>query len=393
MVNAVYDHVVAIVVVGLMFVGAVVVVPTMSFVNLQAIDQQLLRNTALNVFNTILLDTGQPINWGSIRDFTTNDPRVKRFGLAGAEESTLYVLDPDKVQRLVKGNPLGEMTYDRVKQLLSLQGYGFSLKIIPPFIVKFSSNDISVVGNSLRYKAQVSYLDGRPIPNAQIYATVVYTKDNDYFNISQSGPSQTSALGVCNGTATLDAEGSPPDYYMVTLRVTVADVATLIVTSGQTFDNRIARINIVYDTVVLTSWKDPPDFNEPPNMNVWILDIVAFDSGGTLWYLFEGPSSGNQGNRFNSGDGLFERWSKVFNGLHDSDPVIMIFNFWAVDPVTGQGRSQVLVTVAYPNLLGSSVFEYGGSTTAGGSAVRIQRSVQISGMTFTAELWLWKESP
>lgn len=391
MVNAVYDHVVAIVVVGLMFVGAVVVVPTMSFMNLQAIDQQLLRNTALNVFNTILLDTGQPINWGSIRDFTTNDPRVKRFGLAGAEESTLYVLDPDKVQRLVKGNPLGEMTYARVKQLLGLQGYGFSLKIIPPFIVKFSSNDISVVGNSLRYKAQVSYLDGRPIPNAQIYATVVYTKGDKYFNISQSGPSQTSALGVCNGAATLDAEGSPPDYYMVTLRVTVADVATLIVTSGQTFDNTIARINIVYDSVVLTSWKDPPDYNVPPNDNVWIIDIVAFDNEGTLWYLFEGTKAG-QDNNFNSGTGLFERWSKVFNGLHDSDPVIMIFNFWAVDP-NGHGRSQVLVTVAYPNLLGSSVFEYGGYTNSTSSAVTLQRSVSISGMTFTAELWLWKESP
>jgi len=390
MVNAVYDHVVAIVIVGLMFVGAVVVMPTMSFVNLQVIDQQQLRNTALNVFNTILLDTGQPINWGSIRDFTTNDLRVKRFGLAGAEESTLYVLDPDKVQRLVNGNPLGEMTYARVKQLLGLQGYGFSLKIIPPFIVTFSSNDISVVGNTLSYRAEVSYLDGRPIPNAQIYSTVVYSKGNDYFNISQSGPSQTNALGMCSGTVTLGV--TSPDYYMVTLRVTVADVATLIVTSGQTFDNKIARINIVYDTVVLTSWKDPPDFNEPPNMNVWILDIVAFDSEGTLWYLFEGPSSGNEGNRFNSGDGLFERWSKIFHGLHDSDPVIMIFNFWAIDE-QGHGRSQVLVTVAYPNLLGSSVFEYGGYANVASSAVRIQRSVQISGMTFTAELWLWKESP
>jgi len=390
MVNAVYDHIVAILVVGVMFVGAVVVVPTLSFINLQAIDQQQLRNTALNVFNTMLLDTGEPIQWGSIRDFVTDDARVKRFGLASAEESTFFVLDPDKVQRLVIGNPLGEMTYARVKALLGLQGYGFSLKIIPPFIVTFSTNDVYVVGNTLYYEAQVSYLDERPIPNAEVYATTVYTKGKDYFNTSQSGPAKTNAMGNCNGTVALGV--SNPDYYQVTLRVTVADVATLIVTSGQTFDNTIARINIVYDTVVLTSWKDPPDFNVPPDENVWILDIVAFDSQGTLWYLYEGDKGG-QDNKFNSGSGLFERWSKVFNGLHDSDPVIMIFNFWAVDQVTGKGRSQVLVTMAYPNLLGSSVFEYGGSPSSSGSAVRLQRSVSISGMTFTAELWLWKESP
>jgi len=389
MVNAVYDHIVAILVVGVIFIGAVIVVPSMSLMNLQAINQQQLRNTALNVFNTMLLDTGEPINWGSIRDFKTNDPRVKRFGLASAQESTLYVLDPDKVQRLVKGNPLGEMNYTRVKELLGLQGYGFSLKIIPPFIVKFSSKDINVVGNLLRYNANVSYLDGKPIPNAEVYSTVVYTKGNDYFNISQSGPAKTNEMGVCNGNATLGI--SNPDYYMVTLRVTVADVATLIVTSGQTFNNTIARINIVYDTIVLTSWKDPPNFNVPPNENVWILDIVAFDSQGLLWYLFEGDKGG-QDNKFNSGSGLFERWSQIFHGLHDSDPVILIFNFWAVDP-EGHGRSQVLVTMAYPNLLGSSVFEYGGSPSISGSAIKVQRSVGISGMTYTAELWLWKESP
>lgn len=388
MVNAVYDHIVAIVIVGVIFVGAVVVLPAMSFANLQAVEQQQLRNTALNVFNAMLLDNGEPINWGSMRPFYSNDPRVKRFGLASAQDSTFYVLDPDKVQRLVVGNPLNYCEYDRVRELLGLQDYGFGLRIIPPFNVTFLGTN--VVGSSLNYEARVSYLYGDPIPNAEAYATVVYTKGKDYFNVTQSGPVESNAMGICEGTVPLSI--SEPDYHIVTLRVTVADVATLIVTSGQTFNNTIARINVVYDTLVLTSWKDPPDYNGPPNENIWILDIFAFGSDGSIWDLFEGSKSG-QDNKFNSGTGPFERWSKPFNGLHDFQPVLLIFNFWAVDEVTGHGRQQVLIMMAYPDLLGTNIFEYGGSPERSGAAVKIQRSVIISSMTYTAELWLWKESP
>ena len=123
MVNEVYDHIVAILVVGVIFVGAVVVLPAMSFANLQAVDQQQLRNTALNVFNALLLDIGEPTNWGSMEPFDINDPRVKRFGLASVEDSMFYVLDPDKVQRLVVGNPLNYLEYDRVRELLELENY------------------------------------------------------------------------------------------------------------------------------------------------------------------------------------------------------------------------------------------------------------------------------
>lgn len=388
MVHAVYDHLVAILVVGAIFIGAVVVVPNVNYSNLLAVGQQQLRNTALNVFNAMLLDAGYPANWGSMTDFQKNDPRVQRFGLATAEDPAFYALDPDKVQRLVIGNPLNYCDYNRVRELLKLQNYGFSLRIIPPFNVTFSS--INVAGNSLDYKARVSYLHGSPIENAEAYATVVYTEGNDYFNITQSGPVETNAVGICEGTVLLSI--SEPNYYLVILRVSVADVATLIVTSGQTFNNTIARINLVYDTLVLTSWKDPPDYNVPPNDAVWITDIVAFGSQGSLWNLFEGTKSGED-NKFNSGKGPFVRWSRPFDGLHNFEPVVLIFNFWAVDEITGKGRQKVLITMAYPELLSTNIFEYGGSLEAASAAVRLQRTVLISSMTYTTELWLWKESP
>lgn len=388
--NAVYDHIIAILVVGMIFVGAVVILPTMSFANLQAVDQQQLRNTALNVFNAMLLDTGQPVSWGSIRDFKMNDPRVQRFGLASAQDSTFYVLGPDKVQRLVVGNPLNYCDYNRVRELLGLQNYGFHLRIIPPFNVTFLSPP-SVTPCCLNYKVRVAYLDGTPIPNAQTYATVVYTKGKDYFNITQSGPVGTNSMGIGEGAVELGI--ADPDYYMVTLRVTVADVATLVATSGDTLNNTIADMNVVYDTLILTSTKEPPDYNEPPNENVWILDIIAIGSQGSLWHLFTGTKAG-QGNKFNTGQGSFELWYDLFPGLHDFEPVVFIFNFWAVDPITGHGRQQVLIVMAYPDILGTSIFDYGGSLeSVRGAAVKVQRSVIISSMTYTAELWLWKESP
>jgi len=388
MVNAVYDHIIAILVVCVMFVSAVVILPTLSITSFKAVDQQQLRNTALNIFNAMLLDTGEPVNWGSMRPFNMNDPRVKRFGLASFEDTSFYVLDPDKVQRLVVGNPLNYCDYNKVRELLGLRDYGFRLRIVPPFNVTFLK--VSVTNNLLRYNASVFYLDGTPIPNAEAYATVVYTKGNDYFNISQAGPVYSNPVGVCEGTVTLAI--SNPDYYTVILKVTVSNVATLVVTSGQNFENRIARVNVVYDTIILTSWKDPPNYNVPPNENVWILDIVAFSSSGSIWHLFNGEKAGKD-NKFNTGDGPFERWNRTFGGLNDFQPVIFVFNFWAVDPETNKGRSQVLITMAYPNLLSTNVFEYGGFPGSGITAVKIQRSVIISGMTYTAELWLWKETP
>ena len=384
MVSAVFDHIVAILVVGAVFVSAVVVLPMVSFGNLQAVDQQQLRNTALNVFNTILLDTGRPTNWGALPNFTMNDPRVQRFGLANAEDSRFFVLDPDKVQKLVIGNPLNFCEYNSVRSLLGLQGYGFMLKIIPPFNVTFL-NVPYVVGNVLHYSVKVTYLTGDPIPNALSDATAVYTKkvgDEEFFNVTESTPVLSNVMGIAHGSVTLAY--SEPEYFMVTVRVTVADVATLVVMSGNAYENSIANINLVYDTMILTRVEE-----DQPKDNVWIYNIIAFDSEGSLWSLYDGNK--DQESKLNSGQGEFEFWRKTFYGLHGFNPVLLIFNFWAVDPLTGNGRSQILVVMAYPNLLTTNIFQYGGSPSIGKTSVAVQRSVMISGMTYTAELWLWKE--
>jgi len=117
----------------------VVVVPNLSYVNLLYVDQQQLRNMALETMKAILLQTGFPTNWGSEDPF--NQDNVSRFGLAYAESSSSYVLDSDKVQRLVVDNPVGYVEYDKMRELLGLEGYEFSISILPPFNVTIEENN------------------------------------------------------------------------------------------------------------------------------------------------------------------------------------------------------------------------------------------------------------
>jgi len=383
MVNAVYDHIIAILVVGSMFVGAVVVAPTLTLVNIKAVDQQQLRNLALNVFNAILLDTGEPTNWGSLDPFYLNDPRVQRFGLAIAQDSTFYVLDPDKVQRLVTDNPLNYCDYNRVRELLGLQGYGFSLRIVPPFNVTNvdgtpipDRSPITINGAEVSYEVKVSYLDGTPIPKANVTATIVYT-DGSNLKITTRHQILTNALGICQDTATLDFE---PTQAIIVLRVTVAGVATLIVTFGTTPANDIAEINFVGDSIILTM----PDAT--PRGARWVDNIIPILGGQDLEFIYNGTR--NNSDKLNYG--ALRVWSKTFNGLKSRNPVIFIFNFWTV--IKGEGRQEVLIAGPYHNLLGYTVFSYGESAASSGESVKIQRNVVISGMTYTAELWLWKES-
>ncbi len=391
-VHETYDHIVAVLIVGLIFVGAVIILPKMSYLNIQTVDQQQLRNTALNVFNAFLLDTGEPSNW-SLED-PWDPTTVERFGLADYRDSTYYVLDPDKVQRLVEGNPLGELSVDEVKRLLNLEDYGFSLRIIPPFnITKIDGTklnqtnspiDMTELANGrLKYAVKVTYLDGRPIPNALSSATIINTNASS-FSIITSGPVKTNALGILENTINLNQTNT--SNVMVILRISVSDVATLIVTFGnQKPIDHIADVNMVGDTVILTR----PDIDGYSEEERRILAGYAYSSDGTTISFFSGSKSDIE-NKFNYGS--FRVWERPFAGLSDYDPVILIFNIWARPEATGTGKQEVIVAGLYQKLLGQNVFQYGDSSDSGEGAVRLQRSVIVSGMTYTAEFVFWKEN-
>jgi hypothetical protein len=314
------------------------------------------------------------VDWGSSENFTQDS--VKKFGLALHESSSLYVLDADKVQRLVKDNPVGYLEYNKTLQLLGLEGYGFNLKITAPFNV--TVNDLSA-GNKLEFEVTVTFNDDKPIPNAIVEAIIVYS----YF-VGADGTGEryavswiieketTDELGKCEIEYTITEQFSD---VMVILHTTVADVTTITTIYGNLSQQNLGHVNLVDDTIIITR-----PFTLP-NEERTIENIVVLTEEGVI-SLYNGTET----DILNYG--AFNVWNKTFPGLKDMDPILLIVNLEAVEKATG--RKGVLVVGPYPNYVGSRVVEYGG--TPKGAAIRLQRSVSISGMTYVVDLTFWKES-
>jgi hypothetical protein len=368
-----YDHLIAVIVVGVLFLTAVIAAPNISYVNLLQLDQQQLRNIALTTLKTMLLDPGYPVNWGSSENFTQN--AVKKFGLALYKSSSLYVLDADKVQRLVVDNPVGHLEYNRTIQLLELEGYGFNLEIIAPFNV--TVKDLSTA-NILEFEITVTFNDDKPVPNAIVEATIVYS----YFVGAESADERyainwiieketTNELGKCVIKYILAEQFSD---LMVILHTTVADVATITTIHGNLSEQNIGQVNLVDDTIIITR-----PFSLP-NDERTIENIVVFTEEGVV-SLYNGTGT----DILNYG--AFNVWNKTFPGLKDMNPILLIVNIEAVERATG--RKGILIVGPYPNYVGSRVVKYGG--TPKGVAVTLQRSVNISGMTYLVKFTFWKE--
>lgn len=384
MVGALYDYVIGMTIMSVIFISAVLVVPQTSYVNLLQLDQQQLRNVASQTLKTIILQTGYPAEWGTADPFDPNG--VERFGLAESSSSSFYILDPDKVQRLVSDNPLGYIEYDTMRELLSLEEYGFSISILPPFNVTVQNEVFEFDDDDAEIELEVNVLsrNGLPIANAVVESTIIYAtkKGNDaelYFSVDNS---LTDSLGTCEVEKTLEApSGETFTDIIVIFRITVADLATLVVTYQETPPSDIAEINMVGDELILSM----PD--STPRDARWVDYVITFD-WKSCTSLYNGTRSNEDKLTYGHG---YEVWSKNFANLKQEEPALLIFGFWAVDP--GSGRRDILIAGPNPNLLGSKVLHYGGMTPSSDSSVKVQRNVVISGMVYTAELTMWKETP
>lgn len=381
----------AVILIGAMFLGAVAVLPKFGYVNLLAVDQQQLRNIALSALDTVLLDAGYPTNWGQGVNFSAAS--VTRFGLASPSDTSMYVLDSDKVTRLVekdewgRPNPLGYLPADKARSILGLKGYGFNLTIQAPF--KVVARDLAPPANpsdpteqelrTIRYEITVTLNDGRPVPNAKIKAFIVYSEkvgsgtDEQYTTGIIGELQSTDALGRCKIAKSLSGQIS--DVVML-VKITVGNVNTVTSVYRRGGPrNEIAIVNVVGDNIVLTT---PP---ATPRDNRWILSAHVLTEED-LMQLYQGTST----DVINWGSTT--QWIKNFPGLTYMDPLMLIFNFKAVEK--NNGRQGVLVIGSYPSYLGSRLLSYC-TGRPDSETVTLQRNVIISGMTYTVEFTLWKE--
>jgi len=381
----------AVVLIGAIFMAAVAVLPKFADVGVLSVDQQQLRNVALSALDTILLDAGYPNNWAQGISFNANS--VSRFGLASSGTSTL-VLDPDKVARIVKtdewgrSNPLGYLPPEKARILLGLQDYGFNLTIMAPF--KIATKDLARPADPLNptdaemknvnYELTVTLNDGRPLPNAQVYAFIMYSEkvsststDEQYVTRIIREQKVTDPVGKCKITKQLSGQVS--DVVML-LKVTVANLSTVTSVYRRGVPrNDIAEISLFGDNVVMTT---PP---VTPKDNRWILNGYALTEEDLLTVL-----TGTQADCINWGSS--SNWTRNIPELAHLNPLVIIFSFKAVDK--NSGRQGVLVVGPYPGYMGNRVLSYAcGNRRA--ESVTLQRSVIISGMTYPVEFTLWKE--
>jgi len=375
MVAPVYDHVTALVLACTLFVSAVAAVPAISYVNLLYVDQQQLRNVALEVLNSILFDTGYPSNWGSSNPFNESD--VTKFGLALSGSSSFYVLDPDNVQRLIVGNPSGSLDCETVRSLLGLQDYGFNIKIVPPFDAH--ALDKSEMPN-LRFELNVTFKNGNPIPNAHVEATILYVEGKSgYF--SAETESNTNYLGQC----TIEKElSSQVTDYMVVLKTTVANLATVTSTFMEGFNQHVMNASIVGENITLAI-PEGPGWEKDSAGARWVESVLVVNENG-VWPIYNG-SNGNE-DKITWGTAYWG-WSRLFSGLSYYTPLFIIFNLSVPNP-----RRLVLFVGPYTTASGYQVFNFGSSSapSSSGATLKHHRTVEIAGMTYIFEFLFWKET-
>ncbi len=391
MVGELYDYVVAMVITGIIAVSAIVVVPNIAYVNLLSVSQQQLRNIALDTLKTMLLDAGYPRDWGSRQDFSNST--VERFGLALARSSSFYVLDPDKVSRLVLDNPAGHLGYDTIRDKLKLQGYGFNLRIIAPFNVTVNDGrPVELATMRSGVQVVVTYNDGSPIPKATVAAKLLYTKAKDVTQFYWSTPlrNTTDALGRCTiRNADPDFQSADILDFILTLTVTVAGVASISATYMSGFHQQTASASIVGDTVTLWIPEDAIPSEQPRGVRR-IMSVVAVTESGA-YTIYTGGNSPDDSMTWGEG---YSYWVRLFEGLSYEEPLFLIFSIRVSVGKEG-GLCLVLFLALRPNWMGARVQAFGDARGFGGasSAVRVQRDVVISGASYVAELTLWKESP
>lgn len=389
MATAAYDHIMAMVIVGVIFIGTVVALPAMTFSNLQTVDEQQLRNVALNVFDSMLLGGGSPSDWGSTTPSEWDQNNIELFGLASTSSLSKYVLDPDKVQRLDPLNP-AVIDYDRVRDLLKLQDYGFRLSLFRPFSVKWQLN---LTQNAVHFSILVTRTeDGTPIPNAEVAVTTMITASKanqlnttDYISKAfEPRLYSTNAIGTCQDTITANLSGYSLQYAVAIIKVTVGGLSTTVVAQNDNPITKFIKINTFGDTVTLT-FRDELS-NQETSSERRIMEIDAYDFEN-LYKIFDGSISNPTDIKVVQGMG-YEYWSMNFPNLRALNPTVLLF----VMQLTLKGEGRVLVLIAGPFSFGASeeIFGFGPEPTSEKVIAIMTRLVVIADMTYVAKIAFWR---
>ncbi|MCW4031215.1 MAG: hypothetical protein NWE80_02505 [Candidatus Bathyarchaeota archaeon] len=386
MVSATYDHIVATVIVGVIFIGTVVAYPTLHYSNIDSIHQQQLRNTALNVFDSMLLNAGSPSDWGSIPlGQSFNQSAMTHFGLAFPTPFSHFVLDPDKVQKIDPSNPTGGIEYDRVRELLNIEDYGFRLSVLRPFSTNCS---LRIKENTVHFYVKVTRTeDGTPIPNAEVrITTTVAETDGVGFDVTTLDPVVyfTNATGICEGSQTVIVSGTIK-HAVSLMQITVGGMSTTVVARTEDPFGGLITIYTSGDTITLSLPEKFIGNNTHSERRILEIDAFKIDQ---LFTLFAEGDGKPPDIKITHGSG-YEHWIMEIPGLRIMNPTALIF--WLELTLKGYGRVCVLVVGSMNYGVSEEFFSFGPDEEIGTPIVTMRRLVVISDNTYVTQLSFWRE--
>jgi len=361
------------------------------------------RNYALNaqnLFDYILLGTGSPSNWG----YTSNQPTA--FGLAqpGAPQ---YTLNPGAVLRLMPMSPINiggrtyyyinlggvslieppnyYVNYTYAKQLLGISGsYEFQLTLTPALNVT-----VKPVSTS-KFLVTVTGYGGAPMPDAQVAAQYAYA-------ISSGVGSKSISVGVYTGSAITNTTGQavisfptqPSSTYYLLVQVSAAGIYGAGYYTNNQIGSALANISVYPGSSYVNLTQHCVSSITPPcgvdNYNVTLL--IPSGNSYSLFQVCACPSSTQgQGTCLNAGRGSGNTYSTAScpGSFYDGYIAVAISKRGASSPL------QLLLVPISPTFFDLKL-TYGYNPHGSSSAVTLTRIVEISGISYVAQLAYWPD--
>ena len=214
-----------------------------------------------------------------------------------------------------------------------------------------------------------------------VTATILYVEtigNKEQFAFSTLLGKRTDELGKCTiGHHLPNLAG-----YILVLKVTVADMATITVPYLEGFAQNVAQASIIGDTISLNI----PEGTHPSERTILNMTCISEDE---VWN-YPGVGGRNPEDKMNTGEG-YAYWIQHLPGLSHDSPLFLIFNIHTQEEDVGK-KHMVLFAVSPLINLQSGLLQLGSlSAQSSGAAVKLTRSVDIWGMTYIFELLLCKE--
>jgi len=348
----IYEYLFTAIIIVLILLSSSTMIETISEPSRSTSEKEQLKVTAQKLMTQLLLDPGNPPDWGNNIDIDPSN--LTTFGLAKYSETTreAYVLDADKVLRLDNTNPLF-LPPSSVINLLNLgYEYGFALEFYPALNVTIAP--INSTSSSDRYNINVTEYNELPIVMADVTARMYYYNSSSQ-TIATTGAifNQTGADGKC----IVDFGNVTTEMKILSL---VINYYGIRIVKSFTVGSNVTQVHLIGNHALL---------NQPYNLSSSATEIIVTKKDGV--YTIESVKSNL--NKINA---------TIFELAYVEPSTVAILT------VSEDGTKLILAskeaTLTYSSIQGVSLsFPF---------AYSIERSVTIGGSAYIVRLYLWRMS-